>query len=150
MQRVHTRIRIRALVFAALKYAWASLSTFRRKLRRNNTRGLYSILLILSTPPPHYPRVLDTIGRSHLPVSRAFSGAEEHRPRTRSELWRLAREEGRYTRGCASRQRISKPGLMRLGRFRSSTFTGSRIVACVVNPQLVPWSHGSRTLLSKR
>jgi len=63
-----TRIRIRALVSAVLKYAWASLSTFRRKLRRNNTRGLYSILLILSMPPPHYPQVLDTTERSQLPV----------------------------------------------------------------------------------
>lgn len=66
--RVPTRIRIHALVSAVLKYAWASLSTFRRKLRRNNTRGLHSILLILSTPPPHYPQVLDTTRRSHLPV----------------------------------------------------------------------------------
>lgn len=57
---VHTRIRIHALVSVVLKYAWASLSTFRRKLRRNNTRGLHSILLILSMPPPHYPQVLDT------------------------------------------------------------------------------------------
>jgi len=65
---VHTRIRIHALVSVVLKYAWASLSTFRRKLRRNNTRGLHSILLILSMPPPHYPQVLDTARRSHLPV----------------------------------------------------------------------------------
>lgn len=50
-QHTRTGIRIRALVSAVLKYAWASLSTFRRKLRRNNTRGLYSILLILSMPP---------------------------------------------------------------------------------------------------
>lgn len=68
IQRVRIRIRIHALVSAALKYAWASLSTFRRKLRRNNTRGLHSILLILSTPPSHYPQVLDTTRRSHLPV----------------------------------------------------------------------------------
>jgi len=68
VQHARTRIRIRALVSAVLKYAWASLSTFRRKLRRNNTRGLYSILLILSMPPPHYPQVLDTTERSQLPV----------------------------------------------------------------------------------
>lgn len=68
VQHALTRIRIRALVFAVLKYAWATLSTFRRKLRRNNTRGLHSILLILSMPPRHYPQVLDTTGCSHLPV----------------------------------------------------------------------------------
>jgi len=62
VQHTRTRIRIRALVSVVLKYAWASLSTFRRKLRRNNTRGLYSILLILSMPPPHYPQLLDTTG----------------------------------------------------------------------------------------
>lgn len=55
VENAHTGIRIRALVSAVLKYAWASLSTFRRKLRRNNTRSLYSILLILSMPLPHYP-----------------------------------------------------------------------------------------------
>lgn len=40
-----------------LKYAWASLSTFSGKLRRNNTRRFYSVPLILTTSPlEHYPR----------------------------------------------------------------------------------------------
>lgn len=60
---------------ALLKYAWPSLSTFSRKLRRNNTRGLYSAPLILTAPLSSIiPGVVET-RRSHLlAVVGAFRG----------------------------------------------------------------------------